>query len=277
MNDESSNPNHGFLTRRQWLLRLGEATALLGFSGELGAALAQPSTVPSAPGNQPLPPGLYEPSTEHLAHAYRSDGTYHYIPPGAETDYVPPPAGPYRPRFFTPSDFDVVRRIAGLLLGEGGAHSIHASAGAEELGQTLAEWIDLSVLSAAGIRRAAQALKPGHRALTAAVDGEEAIRRLEGLEPEPVCREGLAWLERTAHARYQQKFMALAAAQQTEMLRSISDEKRSPGAASAGCRFFDLVKREVIRGYYTSRAGLAELDYKGNAFYAESPGCEGPS
>jgi hypothetical protein len=29
----------------------------------------------------------------------------------------------------------------------------------------------------------------------------------------------------------------------------------------------------LIRGFYTSRLGLKELDYKGNAFYAESPSC----
>jgi hypothetical protein len=43
---------------------------------------------------------------------------------------------------------------------------------------------------------------------------------------------------------------------------------------SALRRFYDLVHREAIRGYYTTRVGLRELDYKGNAYYAECPGCE---
>jgi hypothetical protein len=37
--------------------------------------------------------------------------------------------------------------------------------------------------------------------------------------------------------------------------------------------FFKLLKAEIIRGFYTSQAGLKEVDYKGNGFYAKSPGC----
>ena len=48
---------------------------------------------------------------------------------------------------------------------------------------------------------------------------------------------------------------------------------RIRSAANAGTRFYDLLKAESIRGFYTSRRGLKELDFKGNSFYAESPGC----
>ena len=43
---------HDEVTRRSWILRLGGATALTGFSGTLVAA------------EPPLPPGLYEPSLD---------------------------------------------------------------------------------------------------------------------------------------------------------------------------------------------------------------------
>ena len=36
----------------------------------------------------------------------------------------------------------------------------------------------------------------------------------------------------------------------------------------------DLARHEAIRGYYTSAAGIAELDYKGNTYYPDCPGCE---
>ena len=52
------------LTRRAWLLRLGELTALAGVAGlapDLAGAMTR--TVQEADG---LPPGLYEPSAEHL-------------------------------------------------------------------------------------------------------------------------------------------------------------------------------------------------------------------
>jgi hypothetical protein len=44
-------------------------------------------------------------------------------------------------------------------------------------------------------------------------------------------------------------------------------------ADDAGTRLFILLKNQVAHGFYTSQRGLKELDYKGNAFYAECPGC----
>jgi len=41
-----------------------------------------------------------------------------------------------------------------------------------------------------------------------------------------------------------------------------------PGDAS----LLDFLKSESIRGFYTSRVGLKELD-KGNSFYVKSSGC----
>ena len=76
------------ITRRQWLLRLGETVALAGVSG----------LIPEYPlgffSNEPpsLPPGLYDPSPDHLVHALSG----HHLPvPAAEseTDYVQAGAG----------------------------------------------------------------------------------------------------------------------------------------------------------------------------------------
>jgi len=39
-------------------------------------------------------------------------------------------------------------------------------------------------------------------------------------------------------------------------------------------KFLELIRNEAIRGYYTSAAGLKELDYKGNTYYPYCPGCE---
>jgi hypothetical protein len=37
--------------------------------------------------------------------------------------------------------------------------------------------------------------------------------------------------------------------------------------------FFKMLKNRTIQGFYTSRQGLKELDYKGNSFYSVCPGC----
>src|SRR5438270_655404 len=60
---------------------------------------------------------------------------------------------------------------------------------------------------------------------------------------------------------------------QLAVLDQISDQRRDNQRQNAGTQFFELMKREAIRGFYTSRAGLKELDYRGNAYYARSPGC----
>ena len=45
------------------------------------------------------------------------------------------------------------------------------------------------------------------------------------------------------------------------------------GVLKDGDPFSKLLKDMTIDGYYTSKEGLKELDYRGNSFYSESPGC----
>ena len=94
-------------------------------------------------------------------------------------------------------------------------------------------------------------------------------------DPAKTCREGLHWLEEECERRYQAPFSSLEENAQVEMLKTISDDRPEKTIENAGTRLFQFVKAEVIRGYYTSRDGLRALDYKGNAFYPESPGCPG--
>ena len=57
------------------------------------------------------------------------------------------------------------------------------------------------------------------------------------------------------------------------ILKEVSDDRPDITTENAGTRLFKFIKAEAIRGFYTSRMGLKELDYRGNAFYAESPRC----
>ena len=72
------------ITRRQWLLRLGETVALAGVSG----------LIPESPlrffSDEPpsLPPGLYEPSADHLVSAL--SGHHPLVPPAASEDRLRP-------------------------------------------------------------------------------------------------------------------------------------------------------------------------------------------
>lgn len=246
------------LTRREWLLRLGEITALAGVAGlvpEFATTLAAADQKAAAA----LPPGLYEPSPKHLIHALSAHGSF-TIPPGSETDYVQPLQGPYRPQFFSPEDFRVVTRVAEILLG-----NVDAGALAET-----AEWLDLRFYSAAGVRAAARHLDPLHRALAAAYFGEARVVELENDDPQSVARAGLAALEQHSHSRLGRPFLQLSASEQEGVVAQIGQAPQDTPLR----RFYDLLRRETIRGYYTSRAGLTELDYQGNAYHIQCPGCE---
>jgi hypothetical protein len=252
------------LTRREWLLRLGGTAVLMGFQGSPVAGASGPDAVKT---NQ-LPPGLYYPSEDHMTHALESDGRFRPIPTGSETDFLPPPGGPFAPQFFSLSDFKMVRSLVALVLGE--------SESSGEMGATtqeIAQWIDLEVYNSAAVRKAALDLSPQHRTLAVAFYGEDAVTALETHDPQKIWKEGLDWIARESNTSWSKPFIDASPASQSEILRSLNERA---GSDDAGTRLFVLLKNQVGHGFYTSQRGLKELDYKGNAFYAECPGCNVP-
>jgi len=260
MNEEPHPNIMDDLTRRQWILRLGEFVALAGVSGivpELSALAAQhtKSTV--------LPPGLYEPSQDHLVHALSGGGKNWTPPAGSETEYAVPGSSPYQPQFFSLEEFTLVTRIVEILLG-----NVEPPARSQA-----AEWLDRWLHSTAGVRDAAQRLDPLHRTLAVAYLGEASVRELETADPQSMARAGLRALRELSQRTYAREFPVLTDSEQIELLTSAWKASTD----SPVHRFVELTRREAIRGYYTSAAGLKELDYRGNVYYGESPGCEGKS
>ena len=259
------------LTRREWLLSLGSAVVLSGFRGvpEEAAEEAHASRLP-------LPPGLYRPSLDHLTGALSSDGPFVSARPGAETEYVRPRSGPFVPQAFAPNEYAVVRRLVEIILGEDLKNSSAKPAvGAPaSIYDEVAEWIDLVVSSAPAVRKVARNLRADQRALAVAYFGnEEPVLHLETFEPERICRDGLAWLGEESQRRFAKSFLDVDASGQTELVQAINNARPEGSTTHAGTRFFDCLKEETVRGFYTSRQGLNELDYKGNSFYGQSPGC----
>jgi hypothetical protein len=247
------------ITRRQWLLLLGELAALAGVSGfipESSAFLAGQENVTA------LPPGLYRPSATDLVHALSS--AHHQIPPllDSETDYAKPAATPYAPQFFSVQEFRTVTRIVEILLGTVDRESLAQSA----------QWVDLWFYCSTGVRQAAQKLAPMHRALAVAYFGEDTMRDLETADPASVGRDGIAALQKLSADRHQKEFADLTIAEQTELVRLMSTSVQGVPLR----KFFDLLRAHTIRGYYTTAAGIKELDYKGNAYYTTCPGCDSP-
>ena len=240
------------LSRREWLLRLGEGSALLGLSDiDLARAQAQAAA---------LPPGVWLPSYDHLSHALSSREPFVPVPPGSQTEYRQPPSQPFEPRFFSPEEFKMVERLVQLMLGEPAGSAVVTE---------IAEWIDLSVTEAPAVRAAARALSPEHRALAVRFHGSAEVEELENTGSPKTCREGLLWFTR-------KNFLTLPESDQVALLSQVARDE-DPESEDPGARFFHWLKQMVIRGFYTSRAGLDELDYKGNYFYTRSPGCDHPA
>jgi hypothetical protein len=196
-------------------MRLGAGVVLSGFRGAIAA-------------DAPLPPGVYLPDTNHLAHVIKAASTAR-------------PLADYKLQFFSPGALEVVHQIVAVLLGEV----------SPEVTGDIANWIDLTVSDSAAVRAAAQALSPGQRDLTARIYGLEAVKRLESFEPDRICRAGLA---------------AMGSLTPRQIVETPPEDKD----VSA---FVDYLRTMAIDGYYTSKEGLKELDYRGNSFYSESPGC----
>jgi hypothetical protein len=217
------------MTRREWFMQLGAGVVLAGCrASDLDAA--------------ELPPGVYEPSRDHLSHALAGHG----LATGSETELVQVRSGQFRPSFFQPGEYRAILQLTAQLLGETSAAPVV---------NEIAEWIDLTVGESADTRKAALALAPAHRTLAVHYYGAQSVQHLEELNPQAICREGLAWFERE------------------KSIESISDDRPEPHTENPGTRFFTYLKGRVIDGFYTSRAGLEELGRGNPNFHASPPGC----
>jgi len=246
------------ITRRQWLLRLGEMVVLAGVSGVVPEFILAPRDT-DTDNTGTLPPGLYAPSPDHLVHALESAGKLYVTPPGSETDYVQPSSLPFQPQFFSHEQFGIVTRFVEIVLGKLDANA---------LAQTT-QWLDLWFYSAANVMQAARQLDSLHRLLAVAFYGEPSVVELETSDLQAVAREGLRALHEISVERHSRGFLELSNQEQVDLIVSTGAAKPD----SPLRRFFDVMRREAIRGYYTSAEGLKELDYKGNAYYPDSPGC----
>lgn len=245
------------VTRRQWLLRLGEMVALAGVSGLIPES---PARIFGSDGVQAqLPPGLYEPSAQDLVHALTAHKAF--TPPvGCETDYAQLGSLPFEPQFFSQDEFPTIARMAELLLGQVDPNA---------LAQTT-QWIDLWFHSSKSVREAAHNLDPLHRALAVEYFGEASIRELESTDPQAIARSGISDLQKLCLEKHNRAFPDLDPSTQTEILHSLAAAEPQTQLR----KFFNLLRTETIRGYYTSAEGLRELDYKGNTYHPYCPGCE---
>jgi gluconate 2-dehydrogenase gamma chain len=140
----------------------------------------------------------------------------------------------YTPQFFTGPEYATVERLCDIILPRDG------SPGAADAG--VSEFIDFMVASDPSIQYK--------------------------------FRYGLSWLDAQADRLYGRPFVKLETAEQTNILDHLAYKDKFRPGEDEGRDFFKLVRDYTMMGFYTSKAGLQELDYPGlQVFYSSTPRC----
>jgi gluconate 2-dehydrogenase gamma chain len=140
----------------------------------------------------------------------------------------------YQPKFFTPSEWETVGVLADLVIPPD-----ERSGGATDAG--VPEFMDFLML--------------------------------ERPEQQLWMRGGLAWLDAESERRFKLRFTEATDPQR----RSLLDEVAWPGRAvpgfSEGVAFFSAFRDLTASGFWSSRIGVADLQYQGNTVVATWTGC----
>ena len=86
-------------------------------------------------------------------------------------------------------------------------------------------------------------------------------------------RDGLRWMNTASTQRFRKPFVACTPAQQTALLDEIAYPKRAAAAVKAGAEFFTRFRDLTASGFWSSRIGIADLQYLGNRPQGQWNGC----
>jgi len=86
-------------------------------------------------------------------------------------------------------------------------------------------------------------------------------------------RGGLAWLDTESWERFKQTFKDCVEQQRMAIVNDIAWPKRAKPEHSHGVAFFNMFRDLTASGFYTSRIGIGDLDYRGNEFVTNWTGC----
>lgn len=90
-------------------------------------------------------------------------------------------------------------------------------------------------------------------------------------------RGGLAWLDNECFERFGKTFVDAAEENRTAVLNDIAWPKRARPEHSQGVAFFNMFRDLTASGFWSSKIGITDLDYRGNEFIPEWKGCPEPA
>jgi len=167
---------------------------------------------------------------------------------------------------------DILRTIAAAALagpmGVAAAQEVH-QATAKEAAATSGVYVPkaLTAHEFATLKKLCELIVPGASKGGAA----EFIDLLASQNPDlaAIYTGGLGWLDRRMHSEFDTTFLAAKMEEQTAMLDRIAYRDADAPELSAGIRFFAWARRMTVDAYYTSAAGIRELEYLGNKGMSE--------
>jgi gluconate 2-dehydrogenase gamma chain len=86
-------------------------------------------------------------------------------------------------------------------------------------------------------------------------------------------RGGLHWLDLYCTDKFGGVFVGLSRVAQTKVLDAIAYPQRATPEVSQGVAFFTFFRNLTASGFWTSKMGMADLQYIGNAVVHEWDGC----
>lgn len=84
---------------------------------------------------------------------------------------------------------------------------------------------------------------------------------------------GLAWIDMECNRHFHHDFMDCSEAQQNQILDRIAYPAKAAPADANAVAAFNRIRDLVLGGFYSSKMGIADLQYKGNKALAEWDGC----
>ena len=112
---------------------------------------------------------------------------------------------------------------------------------------------------------------PGARA-AGVPERVDAVLRTASAKDQALWREGLAALEALCRERFARSLPEAGETEQDALLAALAEREARPGTPTE--RFFVALKSQTVDAYYTSKIGLQdELQYRGNTYLADFPGC----
>jgi hypothetical protein len=163
---------------------------------------------------------------------------------------------PYRPLFFSPSQFRFVERLTEIVI------PTDDSPGAKEAG--VAEFIDFMLANRV--------------AVTADEDARSVEERLrQGTAAQIQFVSGLNWLDVRSKSEHKNTFMDCTPSQQVALLEQLAYKSKFTPITERGREFFQMLRDYTVVGYYTSKTGLESLGYPGlRTFWPKMQACSHP-